>query len=206
MRFEAGHIGAGIAELCMAWELIEAGRSVAVLEADRVAAGVTGYTTAKLSSLHTLIYARIRKSFRGEAAQHYAQSQQQALQRVAAVAARLGIDCDLEDVAGFTYVESQEQLDQVRAEVAAATEAVLSASFVTETGLPFRSRARSGLRTKHSSTRASTLALAEDISRRSGRIFERTRAVELDESEPCRVTIESGATVMARDVVIATQG
>jgi glycine/D-amino acid oxidase-like deaminating enzyme len=47
-------VGAGIAGLSAAWELTRRGRSVAVLEADRIVTGVTGYTTAKLSSLHTL--------------------------------------------------------------------------------------------------------------------------------------------------------
>ncbi|WP_435846626.1 FAD-dependent oxidoreductase [Streptomyces chrestomyceticus] len=40
-----------------AWELARAGHRVAVLEADRIAAGVSGYTTAKVSVLHTLVYA-----------------------------------------------------------------------------------------------------------------------------------------------------
>jgi glycine/D-amino acid oxidase-like deaminating enzyme/nitrite reductase/ring-hydroxylating ferredoxin subunit len=198
-------VGGGIAGLCTAWELVEAGRSVAVLEADRIAASVTGYTTAKLSSLHTLIYAKLRRSFGVDAARHYAQSQQQAVERVAAVAARLGINCDLERVPGFTYVESAEHVDQVRAEADAAAEAGLSASFVTETGLPFP--VAGAIRVEEQAQfhpRRYLLALAEDISRRSGRIFERTRAVELDEGEPCQVTTESGATVTARDVVVAT--
>src|SRR3954469_8675823 len=89
-------VGGGIAGLSTAWELTEAGVRVALVEADRIAAGVTGYTTAKLSVLHTLIYAKLRKAAGADAARRYAQSQQQAVERVAAVAARLGIDCDLE--------------------------------------------------------------------------------------------------------------
>src|SRR5919199_3393019 len=72
-------VGGGIAGICTAWELAVAGRSVVVLEADRIVAGVTGYTTAKLSALHTLIYARLRRSFGSHAARRYAQSQQQAV-------------------------------------------------------------------------------------------------------------------------------
>jgi glycine/D-amino acid oxidase-like deaminating enzyme/nitrite reductase/ring-hydroxylating ferredoxin subunit len=198
-------VGGGIAGLCTAWELVEAGRSVAVLEADRIASSVTGYTTAKLSSLHTMIYAKIRKSFGAEAAQQYAQSQQQAVERVAAMASELRIDCDLERLPGFTYVESREKVDQIQAEVEAAREAGLPASFVTETDLPFP--VAGAIRVEDQAQfhpRKYLLGLAQEIARRGGRIFERTRAVDLDEGEPCRVTTESGATVTARDVVVAT--
>jgi glycerol-3-phosphate dehydrogenase len=41
-------IGGGIADLWTAWELVSAWLDVVVLEADRIAAGVTGYTTAAI--------------------------------------------------------------------------------------------------------------------------------------------------------------
>src|SRR3954447_21651225 len=118
-------VGGGIAGLCTAWELTEAGLRVALVEADRIAAGVRGYTTAKLSALHTLIYAKVRTSFGPDAARWYAQSQQQAVDRVAAVAARLAIDCDLERVPAFTYVESPDGVEKLRAEADAAAQAGL---------------------------------------------------------------------------------
>jgi glycine/D-amino acid oxidase-like deaminating enzyme/nitrite reductase/ring-hydroxylating ferredoxin subunit len=198
-------VGAGIAGLCTAWELAEAGRTVAVLEADRIAASVTGYTTAKLSSLHTLIYAKIHSSLGVNAARLYAQSQQQAIERVAILAERLKIDCDLERIPAFTYAESPDQLNQIHAEVDAAREAGLDASFVTETGLPFA--IAGAVRVEDQAQfhpRKYLLALADDLTRRGSRIFERTRAAGLKEGEPCKVTTEGGATVTARDVVIAT--
>ena len=39
-----------------------AGRKVALLEAGRVVSGVTGYTTAKVTSLHTLIYDELTRT------------------------------------------------------------------------------------------------------------------------------------------------
>jgi glycine/D-amino acid oxidase-like deaminating enzyme/nitrite reductase/ring-hydroxylating ferredoxin subunit len=205
LEVDAVVVGGGIAGLCTAWELSHAGRSVAVLEADRIAASVTGYTTAKLSSLHTLIYAKIRKDAGPDAARLYAQSQQQAVVRVGEVAAQLGIGCDLEPVPAFTYVESSAGLDGIRAEVDAAREAGLAASFVTDTGLPFS--IAGAIRVEEQAQfhpRKYLLALAEDVVRRGGHIFERTRAVGLDEGEPCRVTTEQGSVMSARDVVVAT--
>jgi glycine/D-amino acid oxidase-like deaminating enzyme/nitrite reductase/ring-hydroxylating ferredoxin subunit len=198
-------VGGGIAGLCTAWELTEAGQRVILLEADRIAAGVTGYTTAKLSALHTLIYARVRDSFGPEAARHYARSQQQAVERVAVVAARLGVDCELEQVPAFTYAESPEGLEAIRDEVSAAAEAGLTASLVTETGLPFP--VAGAIRVENQAQfhpRRYLLGLAEDLTARGGRIFERTRATGLDEGNPCTVTTEAGHTVTAGRVVIAT--
>jgi glycine/D-amino acid oxidase-like deaminating enzyme/nitrite reductase/ring-hydroxylating ferredoxin subunit len=198
-------VGGGIAGVCTAWELAQAGRSVALLEADRIAAGATGYTTAKLSALHTLIYARIRTSLGSEAARLYAQSQQQAVEHVAMVATQLGIDCDLERIPAFTYVESPDGLDQIRAEVDAAGEAGLDSSFVTDTGLPFD--VAGAIRVEGQGQfhpRKYLLALAEDLVRRGGQIFERTRVVGLNDGDPCTVTTDSGHRVTARHVVVAT--
>ncbi len=198
-------VGGGIAGLCTAWELTEAGRRVALIEADRIAAGVTGYTTAKLSVLHTLIYDRLRTSFDRDAARLYATSQQQAVDRVAELAARLRIDCELERVPAYTWTESAEGVPRIRAEADAAAEAGLPASFVTRTGLPFP--VAGAVRVENQAQfhpRKFLLALAEDLTRRGGRIFERTRATGLHEGEPCTVTTEHGRTVTARQVVIAT--
>ena len=198
-------IGGGIAGLSTAWELTRAGRTVALLEADRIAAGVTGYTTAKLSVQHTFIYAKVRDKFGPEAARFYARSQQQALERVRTVAAQLGVDCDLERVPAYTYVESPAGLDQVRAEVEAARDAGLAASFVTESDLPFR--IAGAVRVEDQAQfhpRKYLLALGEDMTRLGGQIFERTRAVGLHDGDVCTVSTEGGRTVTARQVVVAT--
>lgn len=198
-------VGGGIAGLCTAWELIEAGRSVAVLEAHRIVSGVTGNTTAKLTALHTLAYANLRDTAGADVARAYAQSQQDAVEHVAATADRLGIDCDLERLPAYTYAESPDQVEAIEAEAAAAKEAGLPASFVTDTGLPYRVAGAvrvDGQAQFH--PRRYLLGLAERFTEQGGRIYERSRVVDLVEGEPCRVSVETGATVTARDVVVAT--
>src|SRR4051812_21812044 len=96
LEVDVAVIGGGIAGVCTAWELAAAGRTVAVLEADRILTGVTGYTTAKLSAQHTFVYATIAAGFGKDAARLYAQSQQAAVERAAALSAELGIECEFE--------------------------------------------------------------------------------------------------------------
>jgi glycine/D-amino acid oxidase-like deaminating enzyme/nitrite reductase/ring-hydroxylating ferredoxin subunit len=198
-------IGAGIAGLSTAWELARGGRGVAVLEADRVATGVTGHTTAKLSALHTLIYERLRRIRGIEAAKLYGRSQTEAIHHAAAIVDELGIDCDWEETEAFTYAQDAKGVGEVMAEAEAAREAGLPAEYVTETGLPFPVAGAvrvTGQVQFH--PRKYLLALAEDLLRRGARIHEHTRVVGLREGEPCRLTTETGVTVTATDVVVAT--
>ncbi|MFG2631554.1 FAD-dependent oxidoreductase [Streptomyces sp. NPDC048473] len=57
-------IGGGVAGLCTSWELARAGADVVVREADRIAAGVTGYTTAKLTTAYGLVHAQLEAKTR----------------------------------------------------------------------------------------------------------------------------------------------
>jgi glycine/D-amino acid oxidase-like deaminating enzyme/nitrite reductase/ring-hydroxylating ferredoxin subunit len=198
-------IGAGIAGLSTARELARAGRSVAVLEAGRVAAGVTGHTTAKLTALHTLIYDKLRRTRGPEGARLYARSQNEAVEHAAALVDELGIDCDWERRSAYTYVRDASRLDDIKAEARAARAAGLAATFTTDTGLPFPVAGAvevTGQAQFH--PRKYLLALTGDLLAHGGRVFENTTVLGLEEGEPCRLSTATGATVTARDVVVAT--
>jgi glycine/D-amino acid oxidase-like deaminating enzyme/nitrite reductase/ring-hydroxylating ferredoxin subunit len=198
-------IGAGIAGLSTAWELARSGRSVAVLEADRIAAGVTGHTTAKLSALHTLIYDKLRRTRGAEGAHLYGRSQMDAIRHAAAVVDDLGIDCDWEDTEAFTFVQREEGTGELMAEAEAAREAGLPAEYVTGTSLPFP--VAGAVRVAEQAQfhpRKYLLALAADLLKQGARIYEHTRVVSLKEGQFCRLTTATGATVTAEDVVVAT--
>ncbi|MGW6564761.1 FAD-dependent oxidoreductase [Streptomyces sp. NPDC054975] len=198
-------VGGGIAGLCTAYELVRAGREVVLLEAGRIAGGVSGHTTGKLTALHGLTYARLRDTHDALAARRYALAQQDAMDHVVGLCEEMGVDAELERAPAYTYVTDARRADEIRAEAAAALEAGLDAAYVTETDLPFPVAAAVRLDDQllfH--PRKFLLGLAEDLVARGGTIHEHTRVTELKEHTDCRLTTEAGHTVHARDVVIAT--
>ncbi|MBW3615262.1 MAG: FAD-binding oxidoreductase, partial [Actinobacteria bacterium] len=92
--YDVAVVGAGITGLSTAMAVVEAGATVVVLEAGRLSSGVTGYTTAKVSSLHGLTYAGLVDSFGEDVARMYGEANQAGIAQVARWVEEHGIDCD----------------------------------------------------------------------------------------------------------------
>jgi glycine/D-amino acid oxidase-like deaminating enzyme/nitrite reductase/ring-hydroxylating ferredoxin subunit len=197
-------IGGGITGITAATLLKEAGKTVALLESKEVLRGVTGYTTAKLTSGHNLIYGAISGTFGQRAARLYAEANEAAIAHVISVVENRKINCDLERTSNYVYTESHGKIDEIRAEVKAARNAGLDASFVEETPLPFPVAGavrQAGQAQFH--PRKYLLPLAESIPGDGSCVFQETRALSVEDGEPCRVRTNRGE-VIARDVVVAT--
>jgi glycine/D-amino acid oxidase-like deaminating enzyme/nitrite reductase/ring-hydroxylating ferredoxin subunit len=136
-RVDVAVVGGGIAGLTAAHLLTEAGRTVAVLEADRVAAGVSGHTTAKVTAQHGARYRTLVQRHGARAAARYAASQLAALEWIAGEVERLGIECEFSRRDAFVYASTDAEREELTAEARAQSEAGLPASLVTDVDLPF---------------------------------------------------------------------
>ncbi|MUG90993.1 FAD-dependent oxidoreductase [Scytonema sp. UIC 10036] len=197
-------VGAGIAGITAATLLKRAGKTVALIDSDRIAAGVSGHTTAKVTSLHQLVYAELIEKFGEEKARIYAQSNQAALERVAAFVEEEQIDCDFSRQSAYSFTESQDQLNKIEKEVEAALKLGLPASYVRQTSLPFPIAGAIKFDNQaqfHS--RKYLLHLAKGITGNGSYVFENTRVQRVEEDNPCQVITNRG-TVQAQDVIITT--
>jgi glycine/D-amino acid oxidase-like deaminating enzyme/nitrite reductase/ring-hydroxylating ferredoxin subunit len=198
-------IGAGITGVTTAYLLKKKGRSVALIEMNRIAFGATGYTTAKLTVGHGLIYARLVETFDEETARRYARANQGAIGLFAAIVGEERIDCDFESADNVVYSETDDAAADVEAEAAAARAAGVDAELTTDTDLPFSVAAAVRVPDQaqfHPWKFAATLARIVDGD--GGHVFEGTRALQVRHGEPCVVETMSGR-VRARHVVVATQ-
>ena len=197
-------LGAGIAGITTAYALAREGRSVVLLDAARVAEGVSGYTTAKVSVGHNLVYADLAERFDADTSRGYAQSQSAALAWLCEVVERDGIDCDLERLPSVVYTEVADDREKVEAEVSAAAAAGLPVSMVSETSLPYDVIAAARLEDQAQfHPRRYLLALVERFVALGGTVHEQTRALDVEAGSPCVVRTDRG-DLRAAEVVVAT--
>lgn len=94
-------IGGGLAGLLCAFMLERDGVDYALVEAGRIACGVTRNTTAKLTSQHGLIYSRLTREFGADAAGLYLRANEEALDEYRTLCRN--IDCDFSERDNYVY-------------------------------------------------------------------------------------------------------
>ena len=94
-------VGGGMAGLLCADRLRREGADCVLIEADRILRGVTGNTTAKITSQHGFCYERLLREFGTEKARGYWQANELAIREYAHLAQT--IDCDFQRVDNLIY-------------------------------------------------------------------------------------------------------
>jgi glycine/D-amino acid oxidase-like deaminating enzyme/nitrite reductase/ring-hydroxylating ferredoxin subunit len=193
-------VGAGITGVTTAVLLKRAGKRVALIDAKRIVRGASGYTTAKVTSGHGVVYTQLTQTFGEDGARIYAESNQAAIERIA----ELGADCDFERKDNYVVAEKPEDREQVEREAETMHKLGLPVSFVTEPPLPYDVAGAVRLENQAQfHPRKYLLGLAEAIPGDGSHVFENTRAHFVNQSDACVVETELG-NVRAADVILAT--
>ena len=194
-------IGAGITGLTAAYLLKQAGRKVAVVEALRVAEGVSGYTSAHLTEVPDCSYATLLSNFGEKDGRRAVDAARTALATIERLA-RGG--SDFRRVPGYYYAARRESADDIREELEAARKLGVAPFPTADVPLPFPVSA--ALRFDGQARfqpREYLLGLLQAIPGDGSFVFEDTRVVAVEDGEPCVVETEHG-TVRAADVIMAT--
>lgn len=200
-------IGAGIAGLSVAYELLQRGRSVAVVDRGAIAGGMTARTTAHLApicddSLAGLI------SMRGtELSRTFQDSQSAGVDRIETIQSKESIDCEFRRLDGILFLDPTSEESVLQDEIDAAKK--LKVAVNRDKGLPLRGLAATPyLRYPNQATFHPLKylnGLCDAIKAKGGRLHPNTAVDELhEEGDLVKVTLANGHHIMAPHAVVAT--
>lgn len=200
-------VGAGITGLTTAYLLAKAGKSVIVLERERIGAGMTGRSSAHLVSALDDRFYKLAHLYGAAGAKLAAQSHQAAIDLIEHIIDIEHIDCDFERVDGYLFAPPDSSIDELRQEYDAALDAGCTVfmlecaplvNFETGPALKFSDQAQF-----HPLKYLAGLTKA--IQHLGGKIFTATDVAEIFHvNEQTFVQTRNGAAVHATNVVIAT--
>jgi glycine/D-amino acid oxidase-like deaminating enzyme/nitrite reductase/ring-hydroxylating ferredoxin subunit len=200
-------IGAGIAGLSVAYELLLAGQSVAVLDRERLGLGETGLTSAHLSNALDDGYKAIQHLHGQGGARLAAESHTMAIDRIERIQSNEGIECEFKRLPGYLFLSPDRTLKDLTDELEAARSAGLkevvlqsgAGGDLFETGpcLVFPRQAQI-----HPIRYLD--GLADAVVRLGGRIFTHSEAVEIRGGPSAFVKTSQGLKVSCGAIVMAT--
>jgi glycine/D-amino acid oxidase-like deaminating enzyme/nitrite reductase/ring-hydroxylating ferredoxin subunit len=197
-------LGGGITGLTTALLLKRRGMRVAVLEARRCGAGVTGNSTAKATALQSTVYSTISQRHGPAAAESYGQASLAAVHTIAELAAAERIDCDLHRRPAYTYALTSDDLGSIKAEAEAAHRAGLPVRLTDRLDLPYPVAGAVCLDDQIEFHPVRYLrGLVDAVHGDGSAVYEDTPATGVSFGTPAQVRTPCG-TVRADHVVIAT--
>ncbi len=134
LRTDVLIVGGGLAGLLCAWRLAKSGVDCALIEENRLMHGVSGRTTAKITSQHGLIYGRLLKEFGAEKARMYWQANEDALTVFRELAEMADFDFQPQN----SYLYQTDGTDKLEKEIAACEQMQIPVRWESTLPLPFQ--------------------------------------------------------------------
>lgn len=191
-------IGGGFSGILCAYFLQKYGVDYLLVEAGRIAGGVSGCTTAKITSQHGLIYQKIAGRYGMEAAAQYYFANQMALENYKVLCKE--IECDFEEKSNYVYsVKNRAKLER---EIKALEGIHACANFTDTVPLPF---ATCGAVSFPNQAQFHPLKFLREIVKEL-HIYEKTKVVEFGKRSggTQQVKLANNRAIYAKKIVVTT--
>ena len=198
-------IGGGITGISTAYLLSKSSLSISIVEADKMAMGVTANTTAKITSQHGLLYDYLLNSFGFDIAKGYLDSNEEAIKTIENIIKEEKIDCDFVKQDAYVYTCDKSNVQKIVDEVSAVTSLGLKAEYVTKCPLPFKIEAAIKFPDQAQfHPRKYLISLLQILTKKNVNIFENSKVTDIKHVKDKYEVYINGNKIIAKYLVMAS--
>ena len=199
-------VGAGISGVTAAYVLANAGVKVTVIEGSKIVSGTTGFTTAKITAQHGVIYDDLLQTFGKAQARQYFDANEKAREQIKQWVDSLSIDCDFEERHAVLYAETPEGVKKLHTEKAAYDQLEIPGELSTSNNeLPFPVQETLTLPNQAQFHPVKYInKLVSEAQKLGVTFYENTRADSLKDGDDIVVTTTEGKKITANKVLVTS--
>ncbi|MFP7493864.1 FAD-dependent oxidoreductase [Terribacillus saccharophilus] len=198
-------IGGGITGIVTGYMLAKEGRQVTILEADNLYSGTTGYTTAKLTAQHGLIYDEYIQNFNTDVAKTHYEACMDSIAFVKDAAKAHQIDCHLTEQDAYIYTKEKQNVNKLEKEYDAYQKLGIEGELTDSVPLPFDVEKALIMKGQYQYHPLEFLnGLLQVFLENGGKVYTETPADKIEEGENPVVVTKNGLKVTCKQVVVAS--
>ena len=200
-------IGGGITGISTAYMLSQKNSSldIAIVEASKMAMGVSANTTAKITSQHGLIYDYLINSFGYDSAKAYLDSNEEAIKIIKDVVESENINCNLTMQDSYVYTCDSKNVQMIVDEVSSVNSLGFKAEYITKSPLPFEIKAAIKFPNQAQfHPRKYLLSLLTVLEKRNVKIFENSKVIDIKHIKDKYEVFVNDSKITAKYLVMAT--
>ena len=199
-------IGAGISGITLSYYLTKKGYKTIVIERNEIGHGVTGHTTAKITSQHSLIYHYLSNQYGIKFAKKYFEANEEAIKNIEEIVRENNIDCDFERKNNYIYTINEENVEKIDEEAESLKYININAEKVEKSDLPFKIQKGVVFKNQAQFNPLKYLAgLTKYILNKGGRIYTNSLCTDIKRKDEEYEVYANGHKVYAKYVVLASQ-
>lgn len=198
-------IGAGLTGLTTGYYLSKKGIKVTILEANKVISGVSGATTAKITSQHGLFYSYLVKSFGTRFARKYLEANEKAINNIENIIKEENIDCDFERQSSFVFSNKESEEKLFNQEMEALTQMGFNAKYLDKLDIPIKNFGGIEFQNQAMFNPAKYAeGLSKAIIKNDGKIYENTKVTDIRHRDGEYTIYTDNNFLKSKYVVVAT--
>lgn len=199
-------IGAGICGITTAYYLLQKGYKVIIVEKNEVAHGVTGHTTAKITSQHGLIYHYLSDKHGIKFAQKYFEANEEAIKNIEEIIEKNGIACDFEKKDSYIYTCNESDVQKIKEEAESLKHININSEETQDVDLPFNILDAVKFKNQAQFNPLKYVnGIAEYILNKKGRIYTNTLCTDIKRKNKEYEIYANNHKIFAKYVVLASQ-
>ncbi|MEC0304013.1 FAD-dependent oxidoreductase [Terribacillus saccharophilus] len=198
-------VGGGITGVVTGYMLAKEGRQVTILEADSLYSGTTGYTTAKLTAQHGLIYDEYIQNFNTDTAKTHYEACMDAIKFVKESTSAHSIDCHLTEQDAYIYTKEKQNITKLEKEYEAYQKLGIQGELTDSIPLGFDIEKALTMKGQYQYHPLKFLnGLLKVILDNGGKIYTDTPVDTIEEGQNPVVVTKSGLKISCKKVVVAS--